>query len=179
MKPALPAACAAAAILAVMFVSVQPSVAEAVPQTVVSAGVSGAPADAKAADSESDARVIAQLYGHPVGVDSETSPTLLVSALPDGSMQAESDVVPARALQNGTWVAEDTSLAPVSAGWVAPRVAAAPVQFSTGGSAVMAQVQAPGGAWLTQSWPYGNLPTPSVSGSSVVYADVFPGVDCG
>src|SRR5689334_16810483 len=54
------------------------------------------PADAKHAATEGDARAIAVAHHHRVAVDDETSPTLLIEALPDGAMQATSSIVPQR-----------------------------------------------------------------------------------
>jgi hypothetical protein len=41
----------------------------------------------------------------------------------------------------------------------------------------MAQVQTSTGSWVSESWPYGDLPVPTLSGSSALYADVLPDVD--
>lgn len=137
---------------------------------------SSAPADAPSAPDESTALQIAQRYGHAVSVDPETTDTSIVSAQPDGSFQLEADSLPVRVQQSGRWVPVDTSLS-VDAGWLAPAAAAAPVKFSDGGSQTLAQVEAPGGSWISESWPYGELPQPTVSGSSATYPDVLPGVD--
>lgn len=89
-------------------------------------------ADAQWAPDEASAQTIAQQYGHPVAVDSEASPTQLVSALPDGSMQMESDAVPQRVKQGTSWVPVDTTLQVDSDGMFAPKASAAPVEFSVG-----------------------------------------------
>ncbi|MGN6200504.1 hypothetical protein, partial [Humibacter sp.] len=59
----------------------------------------------------------------------------------------------------------------------APAASAAQVRFGAGGTNVLDKVQTAGGDWITETWPYGNLPAPSVSGSTATYADVLPGVD--
>lgn len=134
-------------------------------------------ADAQWADSDADAASIAAQYGHAVGVTGESSPTSEVSALPDGEMQLVEDSVPQRVLDNGAWHPVDTTLATATNGFLAPAVSAAPVQFSDGGSDVMARIQGADGSWAEQTWPGGSLPTPTVSGSTASYASVLPGVD--
>lgn len=133
-------------------------------------------ADAQSAATEDAAHQIAVQYGHDVRVDSETSPTQIVHALPSGGFSAESDIIPKRVRKNGEWVPEDTTLTAQS-GWLAPVAAASPVRFSSGGSTTLAQVLASDGSWMTEYWPYGSLPTPVVDDSSARYPDVFPGVD--
>lgn len=134
------------------------------------------PPDAASAADESAALEIAEAYGHAVSVDSETTPTSIVSAQSDGSFQLVSDSLPVRVQDSGRWLPVDTALSP-DAGWLAPAVAAAPVKFSAGGTQTLAQVEAPGGSWISESWPYGQLPAPDVSGSAATYPDVLPGVD--
>ncbi|WP_345184937.1 hypothetical protein, partial [Microbacterium panaciterrae] len=60
---------------------------------------------------------------------------------------------------------------------LAPQVAALPVRFATGGSNVLDEVQTRGGAWITETWPFGTLPTPTVSGSTATYVEALPGID--
>jgi hypothetical protein len=112
-----------------------------------------------------------------VVVDSETTPTSQVSALPNGSFQYEADSVPVRVRQNGSWGKIDLSLTQLDNGLWAPAASAAQVRFGAGGTNVLDKVQTAGGDWITETWPYGNLPAPSVSGSTATYADVLPGVD--
>jgi hypothetical protein len=146
-----------------------PAVADTTPAT--------GPADAAHVSDVATASTIATTYKHNVVVDSQSSPTMLVQALPDGTMQAESDVVPARAAVNGVWTPIDTSLQKRSDGWLEPKVAAAGVRFGPGGSNQIAQVQSESGQWFSEAWPYGNLPAPTVDGSHALYPEVFPGVD--
>ncbi|GAB3615049.1 LamG-like jellyroll fold domain-containing protein [Humibacter ginsengisoli] len=137
----------------------------------------GVVADASSAGSEADASAIARAHNHVVVVDSETTPTSQISALPNGSFQYEADSVPVRVKRNGAWGKIDTALTRLSDGLWAPTASAAQVRFGSGGSNVLDKVQTAGGDWVTETWPYGNLPTPSVSGSTATYADVLPGVD--
>lgn len=131
---------------------------------------------AQVAQAQAVASAEAVATGEPVVVDALTSPTQLTSALPDGTMQLEVSTVPVRVEQGETWVPVDTSLVPVGEWWE-PAASAAPVRFSPGGSDQLAQVQTASGEWVTETWPYGVLPTPTVDGDTATYAEVLPGVD--
>ncbi|GAA1147756.1 hypothetical protein GCM10009651_35610 [Microbacterium natoriense] len=131
---------------------------------------------AQVAQAQAVASAEAVASGEPVVVDVLTSPTQLTSALPDGTMQLEVSSVPVRVEQGETWVPVDTSLVPVGEWWE-PAASAAPVRFSPGGSDQLAQVQTASGEWVTETWPYGVLPTPTVEGDTATYAEVLPGVD--
>lgn len=135
------------------------------------------PSDVQHAPDQSSAQAIAAKYEHAVVVDSASSPTLLIKALPDGSMQAESDIVPQRADVGGVWTSIDTSLQRSSDGWLEPAVAAAGVKFAPGGTDEIAQIQSESGDWFSENWPYGTLPTPTIDGAHATYSEVFPGVD--
>ncbi|MBN9630814.1 MAG: hypothetical protein J0I18_09420 [Actinobacteria bacterium] len=141
--------------------------------TVASAGV----ADAQRAADAPTAFRIANRFGHPVAVDAETTPISEISVLPDGSMRLTSDSLPVRVKSASSWVSVDTTLKSVSGGFVAPKASAAPVAFSAGGSSVLAKVQTTSGAWITESWPYGVLPAPTLRASVATYSEVLPGVD--
>ncbi|WDH79297.1 hypothetical protein PTQ19_02295 [Microbacterium esteraromaticum] len=122
------------------------------------------------------AQAEAEATGEPVVVDEMTSPTELTSAMPDGTMQYEVATRPVRAEKDGAWVPVDTDL--VRDGeWLVPEASAVPVRFSTGGSDALAQVQSASGDWVSETWPYGDLPTPTVEGDTATYEAVFPGVD--
>jgi len=91
-------------------------------------------------------------------------------------MQLEQSSRPVRAKQGEAWVAVDTDLV-ASDGWWAPAVSAVPVRFGKGGSDALAEVQAPDGTWVTETWPYGTLPAPKIEGDTATYANVLPDVD--
>lgn len=130
--------------------------------------------DTDAAVAEAQAE--AQATGEAVVVDELTSPTELTSAMPDGTMQYEVATRPVRAEKDGDWVPVDMDL--VREGeWLVPSASAVPVRFGPGGSNVVAQVQADSGEWVSETWPYGDLPTPTVDGDTATYEDVFAGVD--
>ncbi|UFS59085.1 LamG domain-containing protein [Subtercola endophyticus] len=133
--------------------------------------------DGQRAADTATAAAIAEKYDHAVADDSQTSETAQVSAQPDGSFTLESTSLPVRVQQDGDWVPVDSSLNYGADGMLTPAAAAAPVEFSEGGTNLMAKVEVQPGSWLTESWPYGNLPTPLVSDNDATYPNVLPGVD--
>lgn len=118
----------------------------------------------------------AQATGEPVQVEGMITPTEQTLALPDGTMQYEASTLPVRVEQGGTWVPVDTTLGRVG-DWLEPAASVAPVRFSRGGSDQLAQVQTETGEWVTERWPYGSLPAPTVAGDTATYTEVLPGVD--
>ena len=118
----------------------------------------------------------AQRTGEPVPVEGMITPTEQTLALPDGTMQYEASTLPVRVNQGGEWVPVDTTLAVVG-DWLEPIASAAPVRFSVGGSDQLAQVQTETGEWVSERWPYGALPVPTVEGDTATYSEVLPGVD--
>ncbi|MCU1415116.1 MAG: hypothetical protein JWN80_2456 [Microbacteriaceae bacterium] len=133
--------------------------------------------DASSAVSESAASVLARSFQHSVTVSSETTETTLVTALPNGTMSLESSTVPVRVQRAGSWVPVDLTLGASSAGMVAPAASAIPMKFSAGGTTLLDQVATSSGQWLTETWPLGTLPKPTLSGPKATYVNVLPGVD--
>ena len=133
-------------------------------------------ADASAVADGGAAQAIARRFGRPVTVDADTTETDVVEALPDGTFRATQNEQPVRIRRNGGWVAADPALTAVD-GALAPAAAAVPVRFSLGGSSQLAEVLAADGTWLSETWPGGALPAPSVSGRTATYRNVYPGVD--
>ncbi|SEM13249.1 ricin-type beta-trefoil lectin domain protein [Streptacidiphilus jiangxiensis] len=115
--------------------------------------------------------------GGAVTVDSVTTPTYEVTANPNGSFTAVQSALPVRTKQNGSWVGLDATLTtdPVT-GAVVPKAAAQPIRLSHGGHGPLATLTDPSGNTLGLSLPFA-LPTPSLSGSTALYANVLPGVD--
>lgn len=126
--------------------------------------------------SEVGASALAVRTGKPVVVESLTSSTSLVTAMPDGTMQLETSTLPVRARVAGDWAPLDLTLV-VDGGAVAPRVAAVPVRFAAGGDELLASVRTPSGEWVDEFWPYGDLPDPVLSGATATYEEVLPDVD--
>lgn len=163
--------------LAVCLLSIGLLTAVVVPESTAAADASStAVSDAPSASDTTTASQIAETYGHSVVVDPATTQTEQISAQPDGSMQLVESSQPVRVRQSSGWVPLNLNLAQAG-GTIAPAAAAVPVEFSAGGSGPALQVQAADGSWLSQSWAFGSLPTPTVSGASATYPEVFPGVD--
>jgi hypothetical protein len=118
----------------------------------------------------------ARASGVPVPVEGLTSPTEQTRAMPDGSFQYEVSNAPVRVEEEGEWVAVDTDLEE-SGGWLVPEATVAPVRFATGGSDILAEVQMPSGEWITEVWPHGDLPAPTIDDATATYREVLPGVD--
>ncbi len=133
--------------------------------------------DAPSAADQGGARAIAAAFGHDVVVDAATTETKQLVVQADGAMRLTESAVPVRVQRDGGWVAVDSTLGPAAGGALVPEAAAVPVEFSAGGAGALARVQAPSGQWVSVSWSAGSLPEPTVSGSSVTYAEVYPGVD--
>jgi len=132
--------------------------------------------DSDSALTAASASAIAEQYDHPVIIDSETTERVKVAALPDGSMQLTTSVKPVRVLEGAEWLDVDSTLE-VSDGFVSPKVTKVPVRFSAGGDNALAAIQTPNGEWISETWPYGVLPTPMLQGDTATYEDVLPDID--
>lgn len=171
--PARPLVSAVVAVAAAALLVVCPPASQADP----SAPTGSELADAQSAPDAAGAMQIAQAYDHSVLVDSDTSQTASVSAMPDGSFQLTESSDPVRVQVGGVWTPIDTSLSVAADGMLAPAATTVAVEFSDGGTGAMAKVESAAGTWLTESWSAGALPAPTVSGAVATYPDVFPGVD--
>jgi hypothetical protein len=134
-------------------------------------------ADASSEATEFAARQVAVAFHHAVLVTSDTTPTEETSVQPDGTMQLVENTVPVRVKTATGWTAVDSNLKASKDGFLAPAATDAPVEFSAGGSSVLAKVQTSTGKWLEEASPFGVLPTPIVDGAVATYANVLPGVD--
>lgn len=133
--------------------------------------------DARSASTEHAASVTASRFNHSVVVDSLTTPTEQVSALPDGTFQLVENTVPVRVKTSTGWTPLDPNLTTDSDGLLAPKAADTPVEFGAGGDTVLARIRTKTGKWLVESSPFGTLPRPTVDGAAATYAEVLPGVD--
>ncbi|MGD8168573.1 LamG-like jellyroll fold domain-containing protein [Herbiconiux sp. P16] len=134
-------------------------------------------ADSPSAETESEAALIARANGHNVVVDSATTETTLVEALPGGTFQMTSSTVPVRVQRNGDWVDIDPTLSSTGTGYFTPAATTVPVRFTAGGTGPVAQIQLPSGEWFSESLELGTLPAPTVEGATATYSDVIPDVD--
>jgi hypothetical protein len=138
---------------------------------------SGGPANTTSEPSESAASAVAVAFGHDVLVSSDTTATSQTSALPDGTFQLDESTVPVRVKTSTGWTPVDLNLGSSSDGFLAPVATDTPVEFSAGGTSVLAKVETSTGQWLQEASPFGVLPTPTVDGPVATYANVLPGVD--
>jgi Concanavalin A-like lectin/glucanases superfamily len=103
----------------------------------------------------------------------ETSQTY---ANPDGTWTSDIFSTPQRVKDaNGSWIAPDASLIRNADGSVSPKAATFGMAFSGGGDAPLVNATR-GRAKLNLTWP-GKLPQPEVTGDTVTYVEVLPGVD--
>ncbi|WP_433379310.1 LamG domain-containing protein [Actinoplanes sp. CA-142083] len=110
---------------------------------------------------------MAEAVPAPVMVKELSTPTRLVTAQPDGTLQAVLTVQPA-----GT----DPTLERRADGRLAPREIGAELSFSPGGRGTpLVRFGAPGRS-LALTWP-GLLPAPVLAGGTATYREVLPGVD--
>lgn len=113
--------------------------------------------------------------GVPVVVASQTTETSQVTAEPNGHFQLVANRGPVRAHTANGWQPIDTTIQVNADGTLSPKVTTSPVSLSGGGNKLLATI---GTAQLgiNTYWPT-TLPTPSVSGSTVTYANVRPNVN--
>lgn len=139
------------------------------------ARLAGGP-DARAQAETAAASARARAAGKAVQVAGLTTGTTTVTAEPNGTEVATTDVLPVRVRSGGRWVPVDTRLRQVAGGRLAPRaVPGDAVTFSGGGTGAMAVISAAGTS-LALSWP-SRLPVPTVAGASATYRNVLPDVD--
>lgn len=158
-------------ITASTLVTTAPAVAQ--PMSLRQAGATITAAD-DAAVAAAQAEAVAT--GEPVVVDELTTPTELTTALPDGTAEVAISTIPVRVAQGDEWVEPDLDLEAAGT-WFEPVATAVPVRFSAGGSDQLSQVQADSGEWITEVWPHGDVPAPTLKGDTATYVEILPGVD--
>lgn len=97
--------------------------------------------------------------------------------MPEGTFQLTSSSEPVRVRQDDAWAPVDLSLVQDADGWWRPAVSPTPVKFAGGGSTALSSMLGPRGIWASQAWKAGSLPAPTVSGATLTYPEVLPGVD--
>lgn len=119
---------------------------------------------------------VAEACGSRVEDLSHRTEVAQVFANPDGTATLEQSAVPARVhRKDGSWAGVDSTLAVSGTKW-APKASTVDVALSDGGSDPFVTYHT-GTSTITLSWPLGALPAPVVSGPSVKYPDVLPGVN--
>ena len=126
--------------------------------------------------AEVSASTSAAKAGSPVEVSAETTATTRLFANPNGSFTLQAASRPVRMKQGSAWASLDATLARRSDGSWAPRAAAGSVVFSGGGSGPAVQYTLASGVSLAYQLGVA-LATPTVSGDTATYPEVFPGVD--
>lgn len=115
-----------------------------------------------------------------VVVDSLTTPTEQTVAHPDGSFTRTVNAEPVRMQTATGWQDISTDLVQATVNGqpvLKPKMTPVDVSLARGGSAEMAKVDDKRGHTVKQSWPFGALPEPTVSGNTATYPSVLPGVD--
>jgi hypothetical protein len=142
---------------------------------VVAPAASAAPAAPTHALTPAEASAQARKAGKDVPIPGATTPTVTLTAKPDGSFAQKISVAPVRKLVNGAWTALDATLHATADGQIAPAVATNDLHLSGGGSAALATMTNRGKA-MSLSLPMA-LPKPTLAGPTATYANVLPGVD--
>ncbi|MFF1545803.1 LamG domain-containing protein [Streptomyces sp. NPDC058291] len=109
-------------------------------------------------------------------VVSERGASRELFANPSGTLTEITHLQPVRTRRAGKWVDIDTGLRRLDGVGIAPVAVTSDVVFSAGGSRDPLVRMTKAGRELSLSWP-GTLPAPVLSGSSVTYPEVLPGVD--
>jgi len=138
------------------------------------------PVTVAAPGSEQAAQAAAASTGQDVVVDDATTPTEVTVAHPDGTLTKTVHAEPVRMETSTGWKDLSTDLVPAVVGGaevLKPAMVPVDVSLGTAGTDVMATLNDGQGHAITQSWPFGNLPTPTVDGNTATYASVLPGVD--
>ncbi|MCG8924058.1 LamG-like jellyroll fold domain-containing protein [Lentzea sp. CC55] len=145
---------------------------------ISSAATASAAVPDEVADATSAER-LAKQSGKSIVIGSETTEESQIKANPDGSRTLITYTQPVRVKQNGAWTAVDLDLAPQTDGSLAPKAAPVAMSFSAGGTGSAAKPVArlaKGDAEIGFGWET-DLPPARISGQTVTYPEVLPGVD--
>lgn len=132
-----------------------------------------------AVDARAAALREAAATGKPVPVPSEFNRTTKVFANPDGTFTAYIAAGPVQVPSSESptgWADIDTSLVEAQDGSIVPAVTDARETLSAGGAGPLVTIER-GEAGIVFGWGGGELPQPSLSGSTATYAEVQPGTD--
>ena len=132
---------------------------------------------ANSADPRIAARAKAVDTGHPVAVDALTTADSTTVANPDGTLTTTTTAQPTRMKNsNGTWVEINPALKRNSDGSITTTATPNSLTLSGGGTGAVVSVADGSGHAIALSLPLA-LPSPTVSGASATYANIYPGVD--
>jgi len=128
------------------------------------------------ASDERTAVTAAKACARRIEVANRRSEVSRLFANPSGSLTLEQAALPVRARDDsGRWAPIDTGLRRLADGTWAPRVGAARVRASGGGTGPLVTLETNRGS-VSLLWSAA-LPVPRIEGDSAVYPDVFPDVD--
>ncbi|MDH6578421.1 LamG-like jellyroll fold domain-containing protein [Kitasatospora sp. MAP5-34] len=125
--------------------------------------------------SLSQAQVRAASSNQDVLATAATTDTETLTAHPNGTFTIAQSLAPVRKRVNGTWADLDPNLHKNPDGTISPAVTSSSLTLSGGGKGPLATMAAPGGK-LAVSLPV-DLPAPTLSGPTAMYANVLDGVD--
>ncbi|MBN9621004.1 MAG: DNRLRE domain-containing protein, partial [Actinobacteria bacterium] len=159
-----------------MGVAAVPAVARADSGSSPSTSSQTTPADASSAPDEATASAIAAAYGHQVEVSSLDDASSTTFMEPNGLTMEELSTTPVRVQQpDGSWKTTDLTLQQNADGSISPAVSPVDVTLGGAGSHTVATLNVGSGS-VSYGWS-GQLPAPTLSGSTATYADVAPGVN--
>ncbi|MGW7606104.1 LamG-like jellyroll fold domain-containing protein [Streptomyces sp. NPDC054766] len=146
-------------------------------KSVGTAETGGAAAAAEDDGGGEDTKALAEAArtGKSVEITSLRGESSEVYATPAGHLEAREHLRPVRTRVDGQWRDIDTTLTRGANGTVVPKATTVGLTFSGGGSAPLVRMTK-NGRELALSWPK-DLPSPELTGNTVTYPDVLPGVD--
>ncbi len=154
--------------------------AATVAATVVAvAPAQAAPSVPDSAPDEVTAAAYAREGGKQVEVTSETTETSQTLANPDGSWTMTQYVHPVRVQQAGEWTPVDTTLVRRADGSIGPKAVTVEVTLNPGGAGSATKPivqQGQDDKEVGLKWA-SDLPVPTLTGDTAVYANVLPDVD--
>lgn len=118
---------------------------------------------------------LAERTHRAVVVNSHTSATSQLTALPNGQFKLDVSQSPVRVQRGGSWVSVDTTLSRGADGMIRPAATTDQVAFSGGGEGPTV-ILGSGSDTTSLRLPL-TLPAPTLSGSSATYRNVYAGVD--
>ncbi|MDX2676806.1 LamG domain-containing protein [Streptomyces sp. NY05-11A] len=127
--------------------------------------------------TEQQAMAVAKKSGKQTEVEGLRTERRDVFAEPDGTFTAREYTEPVRTVQAGKWVDVDATLVKRADGSWGPKAATVDLSFSAGDAGKPFVAMERAGREFALTWPYGDLPTPTVQGDTATYVDALPGVD--
>jgi hypothetical protein len=132
---------------------------------------------ALASGDEASAAALAAAARRPVEVMRDRTDWAQTFAMPGGGFKTVESLVPVRTQRpDGSWGPVSTTLSVRPDGSVAPGAITVGLKLSGGGTGPLFTLSQ-GKDSLSVSWPFGALPTPSLSGPTATYPNVLPGVN--